>query len=41
MRKKELKVKPDRRTLMLEQPIHKVIPKMALPTIIAFLINSI
>ncbi len=40
MQKKE-KVRPDRRSMMLEQPIHKVIPKMALPTIVAFLINSI
>lgn len=31
----------DRRTMMLTQPIHKVIPKMAIPTIVAFLITSI
>ena len=30
-----------RKNMMLEQPISKVIPKMAIPTIIAFLINSI
>ena len=31
----------NRKQLMLQEPIHKVIPKMAIPTIIAFLINSI
>ena len=41
MGKKEPRVRPDRRTMMLEMPIHRVIPKMALPTIVAFLINSI
>ena len=30
-----------RRTMMLNEPLYKVIPKMAIPTIIAFLINSI
>ena len=30
-----------RRTMMLNEPIHKIIPKMAVPTIVAFLINSI
>ena len=30
-----------RRNLMLNEPIHKVIPKMAVPTIVAFLINSV
>ena len=30
-----------RRLMMANDPIHKVIPKMAIPTIIAFLINSI
>ena len=30
-----------RRNMMLNEPIHKIIPKMAIPTIIAFLINSI
>lgn len=41
MQKREPKVRPDRRTMMLEMPISRVIPKMALPTIVAFLINSI
>ena len=31
----------DRKNLMLNEPIHRVIPKMAIPTIVAFLINSI
>ena len=31
----------DRKNLMLNEPIHRVIPKMAVPTIVAFLINSI
>ncbi len=30
-----------RRTMMLSEPIHKIIPKMAIPTIVAFLINSV
>ena len=30
-----------RKSMMLEQPISKIIPKMAIPTIVAFLINSI
>ena len=30
-----------RRQMMLNEPIHKLIPKMAIPTIVAFLINSI
>ena len=30
-----------RRNLMLNEPIHRVIPKMAVPTIVAFLINSV
>ena len=30
-----------RRNMLLNEPIHKVIPKMAIPTIVAFLINSI
>ena len=30
-----------RRTMMLDTPLHKLIPKMALPTIVAMLINSI
>ena len=31
----------ERRMLMLQEPVYKVIPKMAIPTIIAFLVNSI
>ena len=31
----------DRKMMMLQQPIHRIIPKMAIPTIVAFLINSI
>ena len=30
-----------RKSMMLEQPISKIIPKMAIPTIVAFLINSV
>ena len=30
-----------RRNRMLNEPIHKIIPQMAIPTIVAFLINSI
>ena len=30
-----------RRSMMLQEPVSKVIPKMAIPTIVAFLINSI
>ena len=30
-----------RRSMMLNEPVSKVIPKMAIPTIVAFLINSI
>ena len=30
-----------RRTMMLNEPISRIIPKMAVPTIVAFLINSI
>lgn len=41
MRKTDNKPGLDRRTMMLTQPIHKIIPKMAIPTIVAFLINSI
>ncbi len=41
MLKKENNPKLDRRTLMLTQPIHKIIPQMAIPTIVAFLINSV
>ena len=35
------KKQEDRKELMLNAPISRVIPKMAIPTIIAFLINSI
>ena len=31
----------DRKLMMLNDPIHRVIPKMAIPTIVAFLITSI
>ena len=31
----------DRKNLMLNEPIHRIIPKMAVPTIVAFLISSI
>ena len=31
----------DRKLMMLNEPIQRVIPKMAIPTIVAFLINSI
>ena len=41
MFKKEKKAPMNRRTMMLTEPIHRVIPKMAIPTIVAFLINSI
>ena len=30
-----------RRNRMLNEPIHRIIPQMAIPTIIAFLINSV
>ena len=30
-----------RRLMMLNEPVYKVIPKMAVPTIVAFLINSV
>ncbi len=30
-----------RKTMMLDEPLHQLIPRMAIPTIIAFLINSI
>ena len=30
-----------RRTMMLNEPISRIIPRMAVPTIVAFLINSI
>ena len=31
----------NRKTMMLNEPISRIIPKMAAPTIVAFLINSI
>ena len=31
----------DRKMMMLNEPIHRIIPKMAIPTIVAFLINSV
>jgi len=40
MEKKE-SLQEQRKLMMLNEPIHKVIPKMAIPTIVAFLINSI
>ena len=30
-----------RRNIMLNEPISRIIPKMAIPTIVAFLINSV
>ena len=39
--KKETAQQDSRRQMMLNEPIHKIVPKMAIPTIIAFLINSI
>lgn len=30
-----------RRTMMLDEPVHRIIPQMAIPTIVAYLINSI
>lgn len=38
---KDAKSREIRRSMMLNEPISKVIPKMAIPTIVAFLINSI
>ena len=40
MEKRE-KQRLDRRTMMLTEPIYRVIPRMAIPTIVAFLITSI
>ena len=31
----------NRRNMMLNEPIHRIIPRMAIPTIVAFLVNSI
>ena len=41
MRQRDPNRQENRKALMLNEPIHKVIPKMAVPTIVAFLINSI
>jgi len=41
MDKKGQAQQANRRNLMLNEPISRVIPKMAIPTIVAFLINSI
>ena len=41
MERKDATRQEKRRALMLNEPVHKVIPKMAVPTIVAFLINSI
>ena len=38
---KRVQSQEQRRTMMLNDPIHQIIPKMAVPTIVAFLINSI
>ena len=41
MEKKDTTRQEQRRMLMLNEPVHRVIPKMAIPTIISFLITSI
>ncbi len=41
MAKKGPQSQEQRKNLMLNEPIYKVIPKMAIPTIVAFLINSV
>ena len=41
MNEKGMKQQELRRNMMLNEPISRVIPKMAVPTIVAFLINSI
>ena len=41
MDKKGSKRQENRKTMMLNEPISRVIPKMAIPTIVAFLINSV
>ena len=41
MERKDTARQEKRRMMMLNEPVYKVIPKMAIPTIIAFLINSI
>jgi len=41
MKEKDTQRQEARRTMMLNDPIHRIVPKMAIPTIISFLINSI
>ena len=41
MDEKGARKQQDRKLMMLNEPIHRVIPKMAIPTIVAFLINSV
>ena len=41
MDKKGSKRQENRKTMMLNEPISRVIPKMAIPTIVAFLISSV
>ncbi len=41
MNQKRLQSQEKRRTMLLDEPISRVIPRMAIPTIVAFLINSI
>ena len=41
MRDKGQQRQENRKTMMLNEPISRIIPKMAVPTIVAFLINSI
>lgn len=41
MEKKDAARQEARRLMMLNEPIYKIVPKMAIPTIVAFLINSI
>ena len=38
---KHAHIQQQRRAMMLNEPISRIIPKMAVPTIVAFLINSI
>lgn len=41
MNRKQATAQEDRALMMLNEPISRVIPKMAIPTIVAFLINSV
>ena len=41
MAKQNPQQQENRKTMMLREPVWRVIPKMAIPTIVAFLINSI